>query len=57
MSWQTVAICMVHWIDEEGSRQPVRTRNMPTEPCYRCGTASNIYVRRDVEQQPTKKEE
>jgi len=48
--WKTVAICLNHWMDEEPGRTPVRVID-EYEACYRCGFDSNIYVRREVEEQ------
>ena len=47
--WRTVPICDDHWHEEEGSRDPVLYLG-ESEPCYRCGSPSVIYVRRLIEE-------
>lgn len=49
--WKTVPICDVHWREQEPNREPVRLINMEGEPCFICGTMSDIFVRREVEVQ------
>lgn len=53
-TWLTVAICEMHWREEEPGREPVRLRlrdDEPTEQCYRCKcplSLNVIYVRRSL---------
>ena len=53
--WATVAICEMHWTEEEGDRVPIRMRLDPdadSERCYRCNhplSMDVIYVRREID--------
>lgn len=56
MTWRTVPICEMHWMEEQPGRKPVRVSDPASyalERCYRCGCPLTvafgvIYVRRDV---------